>query len=116
MAATRGQGIVDRKVGSPAEEETVKAGGVLVVADDLAQIVDAGRKSTLCRGGIIKRDEGAAAEEETVTAAVIRKTADDLAGVVDTLCNDERRARRPINRGVGADTGAGSPGAKQEAV
>jgi hypothetical protein len=66
----------------------VCAAEVLIIADDLARIVDAYRSGARRGRGIVQCGVGATAVKEAVlNARAVKIRADDLAGVVDASCN-----------------------------
>jgi len=91
--------------------------GVLILADDLARIVDASRDRASGPQRIIKRGAGAAAEKEAVLAGGVEISPDDLPHIVDPQClGGAKRGRRIVYGGVNKDRAVKTSGKPEEAV
>jgi hypothetical protein len=87
----------------------VGGGGVGVLPDDLAHIVDAKCPGAGSGRGIVERSVKTVGEEEAVLATIVAVPPDDLAGRVDALCKGLVVGQGIVDDGVGAT-------AKEEAV
>jgi hypothetical protein len=87
----------------------VGGGGVGVLPDDLAHIVDAKCPGAGSGRGIVERSVKTVGEEEAVLTTIVAVPPDDLAGRVDALCKGLVVGQGIVDDGVGAT-------AKEEAV